>query len=61
MSTKQRKVANVVTKNIMTFTNFKYKFYLWSEFMELANVIKKYRKLNDWSQDELAVILNVSR
>ena len=29
--------------------------------MELANVIKKYRKLNDWSQDELAVILNVSR
>ncbi|MGX0062798.1 transcriptional regulator with XRE-family HTH domain [Staphylococcus hominis] len=29
--------------------------------MELANVIKKYRKLNNWSQDELANILNVSR
>ncbi|MEJ7165263.1 helix-turn-helix transcriptional regulator, partial [Staphylococcus capitis] len=29
--------------------------------MELANVIKKYRKLNNWSQDELADILNVSR
>ncbi|MBL3683899.1 helix-turn-helix transcriptional regulator, partial [Leucobacter aridicollis] len=29
--------------------------------MELANVIKKYRNLNDWSQDELADILKVSR
>lgn len=61
MLTKQRKVANVVTKSIVTFTNFKYKFYLWGEFMKLANVIKKYRKLNNWSQDELADILKVSR
>ena len=29
--------------------------------MELSNVIKNYRKLNNWSQDELADILNVSR
>ena len=29
--------------------------------MELANVIKKYRNLNNWSQDELADILKVSR
>ena len=28
--------------------------------MELSNV-KNYRKLNNWSQDELADILNVSR
>lgn len=61
MLTKQRKVANIVTKSIVNFTNFKYKFYLWGEFMELSNVIKNYRKLNNWSQDELADILNVSR
>ncbi|PTI76093.1 transcriptional regulator [Staphylococcus succinus] len=29
--------------------------------MELANVIKKYRDLNNWSQEELANILKVSR
>ena len=61
MLTKQRKVANIVTKSIVNFTNFKYKFYLWGEVMELSNVIKNYRKLNNWSQDELADILNVSR
>lgn len=29
--------------------------------MELANIIKKNRVLNNWSQDELADILKVSR
>lgn len=29
--------------------------------MELANVIKQHRELNNWSQDDLADILNVSR
>lgn len=46
MLTKQRKVANIVTKSIVNFTNFKYKFYLWGEFMELSNVIKNYPSLD---------------
>ena len=29
--------------------------------MELANVIKKYRKLNNWSQDELADKIGITR